>query len=256
MKRFFTEAETKGISAKSIWDDVGTTTNGTQELEKMFGEKIFNNPKPTSLIKRILEIASFRDSIVLDFFAGSGTTGQAVIEYNKFDGGSRQFILATNNENNNGYGRILDDVCYPRINKIFNGYENNKGEKIDGLGNNLKYFKTSFVENLKNRDQVRIDVTRRCTEMLCVKEGIYNLYKEATDWKIFNYKERYLAIFYDFSGLRLNKLRDEMNSIKGDKVLYCFTSFSKLDSRDFTDWNNIKLEAVPEPILLLYNKIF
>ena len=256
LKRFFTEAETKGISAKSIWDDVGTTTNGTQELEKMFGEKIFNNPKPTSLIKRILEIASFRDSIVLDFFAGSGTTGQAVIEYNKFDGGSRQFILATNNENNNGYGRILDDVCYPRINKIFNGYENNKGEKIDGLGNNLKYFKTSFVENLKNRDQVRIDVTRRCTEMLCVKEGIYNLYKEATDWKIFNYKERYLAIFYDFSGLRLNKLRDEMNSIKGDKVLYCFTSFSKLDSRDFTDWNNIKLEAVPEPILLLYNKIF
>ena len=181
MKRFFTEAETKGISAKSIWDDVGTTTNGTQELEKMFGEKIFNNPKPTSLIKRILEIASFRDSIVLDFFAGSGTTGQAVIEYNKFDGASRQFILATNNENNNGYGRILDDVCYPRINKIFNGYENNKGEKIDGLGNNLKYFKTAFVKTTKNKDQIKIDITRKCTEMLCLKEGIYKLRKETSD---------------------------------------------------------------------------
>ena len=256
LKRFFTEAETKGISAKSIWDDVGTTTNGTQELEKIFGEKIFNNPKPTSLIKRILEIASFDDSIVLDFFAGSGTTGQAVIEYNKFDNGNRQFILATNNENNNGDGKILDDVCYPRIKKVFEGYENTKGEKIAGLGNNLKYFKTSFVENVRNRDQVRMDVTRRCTEMLCVKEGIYDLYKEGTDWKIYNYKENHLAIYYDFSGLRLNKLRDEMNAINGNKVLYCFTSFSKLDSRDFTDWNNIRLEAVPEPILLVYNKIF
>jgi adenine-specific DNA-methyltransferase len=256
LKRFFTEAEKSGTVPKSIWDDVGTTTNGTQELEKIFGEKIFNNPKPTSLIKRIIEIASFKDSIILDFFAGSGTTGQAVVEYNKFDNGNRQFILATNNENNNGHGKILDDVCYPRIKKVFKGFQNTKNEKIDGLGNNLKYFKTSFVENLRNKDQVRNDITRRCTEMLCVKEGIYNLYKEGTDWKIFNFNEKYLAVFYDFSGLRLNKLRDEMNEITGEKVLYCFSSFSKLDSRDFTDWNNIRLEAVPEPILLVYNKIF
>jgi adenine-specific DNA-methyltransferase len=256
LKRFFTEAEKSGTVPKSIWDDVGTTTNGTQELEKIFGEKIFNNPKPTSLIKRIIEIASFKDSIILDFFAGSGTTGQAVVEYNKFDNGNRQFILATNNENNNGHGKILDDVCYPRIKKVFKGYENTKNENIEGLGNNLKYFKTSFVENLRNKDQVRNDITRRCTEMLCVKEGIYNLYKEGTDWKIFNFNEKYLAVFYDFSGLRLNKLRDEMNAITGEKVLYCFSSFSKLDSRDFTDWKNIRLEAVPEPILLVYNKIF
>ena len=91
--------------------------------------------------------------------------------------------------------------------------------------------------------------------MLCVKEGIYNLYKEGSDWKIFNFNEKYLAVFYDFSGLRLNKLRDEMNAVTGEKVLYCFSSFSKLDSRDFTDWKNIRLEAVPEPILLVYNKI-
>ena len=60
LKRYFSEAEKKGLVPKSIWDDVGTTTNGTQELEKIFGEKIFNNPKPTSLIKRIIEIASLQ----------------------------------------------------------------------------------------------------------------------------------------------------------------------------------------------------
>ncbi len=230
--------------------------NGTAQLKKMFNDKPFNNPKPVELIKDIIKIGTNKNAIVLDFFAGSGTTAQAILEINKEDNGSRQFILATNNENNNGHGKILDDVCYPRISKVFNGYTTNKGEQIEGLGNNLKYFKTSFVENVRNKDQVRNDVTRRCTEMLCVKEGIFNLFKESTDWKIYKKNGKYLAIYYDFTGLRLNKLRDEMNSIKGEKVLYCFTSFAKLDSRDFKDWDDIRLEAVPEPILLVYKKIF
>lgn len=89
LKRYFSDAEIKGIVPKSIWDDVGTTTNGTQELEKIFGEKKFNNPKPVSLLTRILEISSFKNSIILDFFAGSGTTAHAVLELNKEDGGNR-----------------------------------------------------------------------------------------------------------------------------------------------------------------------
>lgn len=236
-----------------------TNEDAYEMLKSIFKvERPFSYSKPVNLIKKLINsISYFKDEmIVLDFFAGSGTTAQAVLEINFTEGKNIKYILCTNNENNNGDGKIADDVCYPRLKAVINGYKNLKGENVDGLGGNLKYFKTSFVENVRNRDQVRIDITRRCTEMLCVKEGIYDLYKEGIDWKIYHYKEYYIAIYYDFSGLRLNKLRVEMNAISGNKVLYCFTSFAKLDNRDFTDWNNIRLEAVPEPILLVYNKIF
>ncbi len=241
----------KPITSLDFTDNIYSNDNAKKELDNLVKQSIFDYPKPKSLIKTLIKSNPSKNITILDFFAGSGTTAQAVLELNKEDGGNRQFILATNNEN-----EISNIVTFPRTKNVMQGYENIKGEKIEGLGNNLKYFKTSFVENVRNRDQVRMDVTRRCTEMLCVKEGIYDLYKEGTDWKVYNYKENYLAIYYDFSGLRLSKLRDEMNVISGNKVLYCFTSFAKLDSRDFADWNNIRLEAVPEPILKVYIKIF
>lgn len=244
LKRYFSEAEKKGTVPKSIWDDIGTTTNGTQELEKILGEKLFNNPKPVSLVSRILEIASFKDSIVLDFFAGSGTTGQAVIDFNKTDNGNRKFILVTNNENNNGHVKILDDVCYPRISKTIGD-------------NNLKYFKTSFVANNRNKDQLKIDITKRCTEMLCLKEGIFNSIKEEADYKIFQQGNRYLAVYYDFANASLDELKEEMNAIKGEKVLYCFTVDNHgLDKANFRGWKNIRLEPIPQKILDVYKRIF
>ena len=78
--------------------------------------KIFDYPKPVSLIKWLVSIASDKKSIILDFFGGSGTTGQAIVELNREDGGNRQFILVTNNEKSdklpNGIAR---DVTYPRL---------------------------------------------------------------------------------------------------------------------------------------------
>jgi adenine-specific DNA-methyltransferase len=237
---------------------VDTTEEAGKRLFEMFNTKTFDYPKPVSLIKYLINFKPKlkEKSIILDFFAGSGTTAQAVLELNKEDNGNRQFILATNNENNNGNGKILDDVCYPRIKNVYKGYENNKGVKIEGLGNNLKYFKTSFVENTQNRDQVRMDVTRRCTEMLCVKEGIYNLKKETVDWKIFEQNDRFLGVYYDFAGLSLEKLKEEMNKLKGEKILYCFTIEREINKRDFFGWKDTRFEAIPQKILDVYKRIF
>jgi adenine-specific DNA-methyltransferase len=105
----------------------------------MFGRKVFDNPKPTQLIKDLILLGSHKESTVLDFMAGSGTTGQAILELNKLDKGNRKFILCTNNENN-----ICTEVTYPRVNKVINGYKNIKGEDIVGMGGNLQYFKTSL----------------------------------------------------------------------------------------------------------------
>ena len=93
-KRFIWEAQERGKVAKTLWDDVETTTNGTQLLKRLFNEKsFFDNPKPISLIKRMLELGSDNKSIILDFFAGSATTAHAVMQLNAEDNGNRQFIM-------------------------------------------------------------------------------------------------------------------------------------------------------------------
>jgi len=131
-KRFIWEAEERGRVVKTIWDDVETTTNGTQLLKKIFdGESPFSNPKPISLLTRILQLGSLKDSTILDFFAGSGTTGHAVMKLNAQDGGQRRFILCTNNENN-----ICLDVTYERIKRVIDK---------EGYKASLKYFKVDFV---------------------------------------------------------------------------------------------------------------
>lgn len=92
-KRFIWEAQERGRVAKTWWDDVETTTNGTQLVKKMFGGvTVFTNPKPVGFIKKLLQLGC-NDGIVLDFFAGSSTTAHAVMELNAADGGTRKYIL-------------------------------------------------------------------------------------------------------------------------------------------------------------------
>ena len=102
----------------SIFSDLGSITTAKTEIKKLFNAELFDTPKPESLMKRILEISTNNNDIVLDFYAGSGTTGHAVLELNKKDGGNRQFILCTNNEtteiNPNG---IAYDVTSKRLKK-------------------------------------------------------------------------------------------------------------------------------------------
>ncbi len=93
LKRFYSEAQQKGLTPKSLWDDVGTATDGTREILDMFGAKVFDTPKPVSFISRIIELATDKDSIVLDFFGGSSTTAHAVMLKNAEDGGNRKFVL-------------------------------------------------------------------------------------------------------------------------------------------------------------------
>jgi len=93
-KRFIWEAQERGKVTKTIWDDVETTTNGTQLVKKMFdGVAVFSNPKPVGFIKRVLQLAAGHDGLVLDFFSGSATTAHAVIQLNSEDGGKRRYIM-------------------------------------------------------------------------------------------------------------------------------------------------------------------
>lgn len=93
-KRFLFEAEGRGKVAKTLWEDIETTTNGTQLVKKLFeGESLFTNPKPLSLIQRMLQLSNSKNELVLDFFSGSSTTAHSVIKLNNEDNGKRKFIM-------------------------------------------------------------------------------------------------------------------------------------------------------------------
>jgi len=248
-KRFLSDAMEKGLTPKSIWDDVGTTTNGTQELEAIFGEKKFNNPKPVSLIRRILELTTDKNSIVLDFMAGSGTTGHAVLEANKEDGGNRQFILCTNNENN-----ICTDVCYPRLKKVIKGYKNPKGESVAGLGGNLKYYKTDFVE-AEPTDRNKRKLVSESTEMLCIRENAFELVHDGSYFKIFKNSDKYLGVvFYEEA---IDDFKKAIKKIKGHFNTYVFSLGDDPHEKQFADVKNkVTLCAIPEVILKVYREIF
>lgn len=109
-----------------------TNFNATPELEKIMGaKKLFDYPKPILLIKSLLSLLNLNAYTALDFFAGSGTTGHAVMQLNAEDGGNRKFILCTNNENN-----ICRDVTYERIKRVIDK---------EGYKASLKYCKVDFV---------------------------------------------------------------------------------------------------------------
>ena len=103
---------------------VGTTEEGSKELKEVMGDKAFPYPKPPSLLKGLLAQATLQDDIVLDFFAGSGTTGQVVMELNAEDGGRRRFILCSSTEANDKEPakNLCRDVCAERIRRVMQGY--------------------------------------------------------------------------------------------------------------------------------------
>ncbi|MBQ8993348.1 MAG: site-specific DNA-methyltransferase [Turicibacter sp.] len=122
------------------WLDLYQNRVGSAVLNNLnLGDK-FSYPKPLELIKFLINLKKDDSLIVLDFFAGSGTTGHAVLELNQEDGGNRQFILCTNNENN-----ICEEVTYERLKKVVEGYITPKGKVVEGIPSNLSYYKTKLV---------------------------------------------------------------------------------------------------------------
>lgn len=240
----------KTTKLKSVWIDKELNyENAKAELKDIFGGTApFDYPKTTYLVKKILT-TTFDNAIILDFMAGSGTTGHAVLEANKEDGVSRQFILCTNNENN-----ICTDVCYPRLKKVIKGYKNAKDENIAGLGGNLKYYACDFVE-AEPTDRNKRKLVSESTEMLCIRENTFELVQDEDDFKIFRNSKRYLGIvFYEEA---INDFKKAIKKIKGHFNTYVFSVSDDPHEKQFADVKSkVTLCAIPEVILKVYREIF
>ena len=141
----------------------------SKRLKALLGADLFPFPKDEFILKEKIESFSTPDSIVLDFFAGSGTTLHATMLLNTEDGGHRQCILVTNNENN-----ICEEVTYERNKRVIEGYTTPKGEQVAGLNhNNLRYYKLDFNPRKQSHQDNR-ELFYGLKDLLCIKENIYH----------------------------------------------------------------------------------
>lgn len=177
LKVFYDEVSEKG-QVRNSWldsEEYGTSTMAKKELLDILNdsnaENIFSTPKPVSLYKKLLEMSIFpnvKNPIILDFFAGSGTTGQAVLEYNKEFDKNAKFILCTNNESN-----ICEEITFERIARIINGYTNSKNKHIIGLSSNLKYYRCTYIPRLNTeKENLSNNLMKNINNLIQLENGI------------------------------------------------------------------------------------
>jgi len=250
----------EGRKAKTIWINpkYDASSHGTVLLDKILDRrKAFDYPKSLYAVLDALSVlvANKKEAVILDFFAGSGTTGHAVLELNKNDGGKRQFILCTDNQDNNGSGtKIASDICYPRIKKVMSGYSIG-GKKIAGLGDNLRYYSGELVGNIKTDNDKRV-LTSRSTEMLCLAEATFDeVANKKGLFAIYENQKQMTGIIFDEDAI--SDFKKEAKKHKKPIVVYVFSYDHTYNEEDFEDLENLKVvKPIPEVILNVYRKIY
>lgn len=247
----------KPIQSIQLIDNRFSNDNAKKELQNILGESLFDYPKPTSIMHYLLQ-AIPNCEYVLDFFAGSGTTLHATMQLNAEDGGHRQCILVTNNENN-----ICETVTYKRNRRVIQGYINAKDEEITGLmKNNLRYYRTGFVGRSRSMQNMR-KLVHLATDMLCIKENLYteqNTFGGQKTYKnVFRYfddgKKQMLVIYREEAIDELVDIIYDMDISQPIKV-YVFSPSEDPWEGSFDDVSDkVELCALPQAIYNTYRRI-
>lgn len=253
------------INPPSVINDCGSTKAGSIELANILGSSdTFGYPKPTQLIKFLLSLQG-KDVTILDFFAGSGTTLHATMQLNAEDGGHRQCILVTNNENG-----ICENVTYERNRRVILGYTTPKGEKVPGLTrNNLRYYRTKFVPRDKSPKNLR-NLMALSTDMLCIHNDTY-IEKPFAGKNINNKIARYfesndgtkrMLVVYRAEAIQalVELMKQEFKNAEskenGKLMVYVFSPNGYAYDDEFEDVADyVSLCAMPDAVLNAYRRV-
>jgi len=184
----------------------------------------------------------------LDFFAGSGTTGHALMVMNREDDGNRKFILCTNNESG-----IAEDVCYPRLRKAIKGFGDATDTK-ECFNENLRYFKISSVNSSKT-DKNKNKLTKNAVSMICVKENAFEDIENTDTIKVFRGQNKSVAILLDIDFLE--SFKKIIKKVEGPVSIYVFSLGNDLYEEEFEEFGDkVTVSPIPEAIYKVYKRIF
>ena len=230
----------------------------TKRLRNLMGYAAFQNPKDEEILQNLLSFSSTKESTILDFFAGSGTTLHATMQLNAEDGGHRKCILVTNNENN-----ICENVTYERNKRVIQGYTTPKGEEVPGLaGNTLRYYRTDFISRDRTPRNMRALVAA-ATDLLCIKNDIYKEAKLAgrnINPKIARYFAeggRSMLVIYDERAISaIAEILETVEPGKEKIKVYVFSAGSYAYDDEFEEVaGKVELCALPDAIYQAYQKV-
>ena len=244
------------INPPSVLRGIATTKQGSGILKEILGDSVFDFPKPPELIKFLLSLRQTK-AIVLDFFAGSGTTLHAVMQLNKEDGGHRTCILCTNNENG-----ICENVTYERNKRVIEGYTKPNGDYVEGLlDNNLRYYRTEFLPRERSVKNMRA-LVEAATGLLCIKNDLYTKARfggrklNSRYARYFENGEKRMLIIYEERAIPfiVNIIKDMP---EGEKIkVYVFSHGSYTYDDEFAEMaDRVTLCALPEAIYAAYKKV-
>lgn len=343
VKDYWNERPSEGKRIDTLWNDISENTVGSDEVASILGKNgIFDNPKPTDLIMRCIEAYPSKETTVLDFFAGSGTTLHAVMKENLKDNGTRQCILVQMPEktfkfDDNGNEiplsketktafeagfRDLTQITYIRNKKVIEGYKSTSGtsdelfsekitltklkkanellEKVEeikkqfkdkyekitvsinkgvltvngeftkeenvlGLGNSLKYYKTSFVGNkeaAKASDSDKIELAKKAGSLLSIGENTLEEIKSTEYYQIYtNGKNKFTGVYFTGNADGLRDFCIELETIRNKSRLnrinayFYSTGNGEEFENEFDSLKNIRIKTIPEPILKIYRAL-
>ncbi|MCX7875066.1 MAG: site-specific DNA-methyltransferase [Melioribacteraceae bacterium] len=211
-KRFLSEALERGKVAKTIWDDVGTTTNGTQHLKELFGKNVFKNPKPESFIQKIIELATKEKDIVLDFHLGSGTTASTAHKMN------RQYIGIEQMD-------YIETVAVERLKKVIDGEQGGISKSVNWQGGGsfvyleLKKYNQTFIEQIEEAKDT---------------ESLMEVWEHMKAKSFFKYSvdlQKFQESIEEFKQFELKKQKEILCELLDKNQLY--VNLSSLNDTDF-----------------------
>lgn len=232
-KTYLAEREGKNIWTWWPNNEVGQTQEATQEAIKIFGSKtVFDYPKPVRLIQRIIQISTEPDSIVLDSFAGSGTTAHAVLNLNKADNGNRKFILIEMMD-------YAETVTAARVKRVINGYGEGKNE-VAGAGGDFSFYKLgdTLLDGQNLNEHIGIEKIREYVYFTETKSKIAECKTENPYFMGVHFNLAYYFYYDKDNVTTLN--RDFLHSVKTKAegyVIYadlCTFSISELEKYHIT----------------------
>lgn len=212
--KYYLEGRTKRPSP--LWTDIDGSKKATKDLKELFGEKVFDNPKPVALIKRLIQILPnpSPNDIIMDFFAGSGTTAHAVIDLNDEDNQDRRFILIQLPEiANNGKYRFISDLTKERIRLSINKTKSKDNGQLELLQNKIDLgFKVYTLQNTNFRawaDYTETDFRQ-----------LQNLFTQFESTLIDGWKEQnVITEIILIEGFPLNSTQTPIANIERNKVI-------------------------------------